>query len=458
MEIVKIINQCKFWILEKWNWLLLQKKWKLGVGAGALLSLIVILIVLYSGSANVATAEVMRGEFVIDIKTRGEIDAMNSTNISLPRIRRHMNLQIVDMVPEGTMVKKGDFLIQLDPSEMQQNVDEARDELANARAQLESEKATIESNMAQLQSQLEQEKYNYQQAELNLKMMEYEAEAKKQEYEIRMRKAEVALKQAREKIESQKIIDRATLKKAELAVRQAEAELREDERNLDALTITAPINGLVVYQEIHSGGEMKKVQIGDSPWHGMAVMKIPDMSTMMARTTVNEVDIADVQKGNNVIITVEALEGKQYYGHIERLATLARRERETNIKVFDVDAVIDSSDGELRPGMTCECRIITGRIPDVLYVPLQSVFQKEGQTVVYVMKSSGPKKRAVKVGRKNSDYIVIEEGLEEGERICLRDPTKPVQHLGGEEGETEAPTAAPSPGKEESSGDVQMFF
>lgn len=452
MHLMKTIDQCKDWILKQKNWLFQQKKWKMATGGGVLLILIVWMVILLSGSTSIATTQVMQGEFIVDIQTRGEIDALKSTNITLPRMRRRMSLQIVDMVPEGTVVKQGDFLIQLDQSEMQQNVDEARDELANARAQLESEKATIASNMAQLQSQLEQEKYNYEQAELNLKMMEYEAEVKKQEYEIRMKKAEVALAQAREKIESQQIIDRATIKKAELTVRQAEAELREDERNLNALTITAPINGLVVYQEIYSGSEMKKVQIGDSPWPGMAVMKIPDMSTMMARTTVNEVDIANVQKGNNVIITVEALEGKTYYGHIDRLATLARRERETNIKVFDVDVVIDSTDDELRPGMTCECRIITGRIPDAVYVPLQTVFQKDGQTVVYIMKSSGPKMKEVRVGPKNSDYIIIEEGLDAGDRICLRDPTKPVQTMGGEEGATEAPTAAPSPREEESSG------
>ena len=99
-------------------------------GGGVLLVMLFLLIIVVSGSSDVATVEVMRGEFVIDIKTRGEIDALNSTNISLPRIRRRMSLQIVNLAPEGTIVKKGDFLIQLDQSEMQQNVDEAKDELA----------------------------------------------------------------------------------------------------------------------------------------------------------------------------------------------------------------------------------------------------------------------------------------------------------------------------------------
>jgi len=399
---------------------------------GAVLLLLIIFLVTIPGSIHIATARAQRGEFIIDINTTGEIDALNSTNISIPRMRRRMTLQIVDMVPEGTIVKKGDFLLQLDPSEAQQKVDDAKDELANAKAQLESEKATIASNMAQLESQLELEKYNYEQAKLNLKMMQFEAEAKKQEAELNMKKAEVALAQAKERIASQNIIDKATLMKAELKVRQAEASLREAQQALSKLTIKAPIDGLVVYKEIWSGSTMKKVQVGDTPWPGFPVIEIPDLSIMQAKTTVNEVDINKVKKGQNAVITVDALEGKVYYGKITRIATLARREESTNTKVFDVEITIDSTDGLLRPGMTCGCRIITDRIKDALFVPLQAVFQKEGQTVVYVMSSRTPKKRVVKVGQKNSNYIIIKEGLKEGESVCLRDPTIPLEEIGGE--------------------------
>lgn len=398
----------------------------------ALAVLIILILLIIPSSFDVATAEVLQGEFIVDLVTRGEIDALNSTNISIPRMRRRMSLQIVDMAEEGTNVKKGDFLLQLDTSEAQQRVDEHADELENAKAQLESEKATIASNMAQLESQLESEKYSYEQAELSLKMMQFEAEAKKQEYELNKKKAEVALAQAKEKIESQKVIDKATLLKAELAVRQAELELKETEQALDQLTMRAPIDGLVVYKEIWSGSGLKKVQIGDSPWPGMPIVGIPDLSVMQSKTTVNEVDISRVERGQNAIITVDALEGATYYGSITRLATLARREEATNVKVFDVEVTIDSTDGRLRPGMTCDIRLITGRLENALHVPLQSVFQKEGKTVVYVAGTGMPRMREVTIGEKSSDRIVIEEGLEPGENVCLRDPTRPLEDLGGE--------------------------
>ena len=239
--------------------------------------------------------------------------------------------------------------------------------------------------------------------------------------------------------------------KAELAVRQAELELRESQQALEKLTLRAPRGGLVVYREIWGGSGMKKVQIGDTPWPGMPVVGIPDLSVMQAKTIVNEVDISKVEQDQNVIITVDALEGATYYGKITRLAALARREESTNVKVFDVEVTIDSTDGALRPGMTSECRLIIDRIPDAVSVPLQSVFQKDGKTLVYVMGAGGARAREVVVGPKSSDRIVIEEGLEAGEHVCLRDPTVPLEEIGGES-EPTVPTSQPKPTSSRRSG------
>jgi len=425
--------------------------------AGGIIVLLILLAWIVPKSVNIATAEVIRGEFIIDLGIRGEIDAMNSTNISVPRMGHRMSLQIVEMAEEGAIVKKGDFLIQLDTSEAVQKVEEGKDELANARAQLESEKATIASNMAQLESQLESEGYSYEQAELSLKMMQFEAEAKKQEYQLNMKKAEVALAQAKEKIKSQSIIDRATIMKADMNVRQAAIELKEAEERLDKLTLRAPIDGLVVYKEIWSGSGLKKVQVGDTPWMGMPVIGIPDLSVMQAKMTVNEADISKLEKGLNALITVDALEGKAYYGKITRVAALARREESTNVKVFDVEVTLDSTDGELRPGMTCGCQIITGRIQDAMSIPLQAVFQMEDTTVVYVMGSRSAKMREVMIGDNSMDRIVIMSGLEEGELVCLRDPTIPLNEIGGES-ESVAPVSKPKTSTSQRRPSVRMIM
>ncbi len=409
----------------------MKKRTWIIIGSAAIIIFLLVFFVMPK-SVDIATAATTRGEFIMQLSLRGEIDALNSMDVAVERMRRRVSLQIVDIVPEGTMVKKGDFLIQLDTAEAEQSVTDAEEALENAIAALESEQASIASNMAQLQSSLESQEYSYQQSELNLRSMQFEAEVKKQEAELSMKQAEIALAQARERIKQQQIIDQTTIKKAELNVRQAELEVEEAKQALEMLTLRAPIDGLVVYEEMFTTSGRRKVQIGDTPFAGMPIIKIPDLSVMIVTGTIKEADINRIERGQNVIATVEALEGKTYYGTLTRVAALARRDESTNTKVFDIEATLDSTAGELRPGMTCNMTIITGRIANVLSVPLQSVFQKEDTTVVYVMGSRGPSLREVAVGTQSSDRVVVEEGLQEGELVCLRDPTVPLQELGGE--------------------------
>ncbi|MFQ6003808.1 MAG: efflux RND transporter periplasmic adaptor subunit, partial [Candidatus Zixiibacteriota bacterium] len=203
------------------------------------------------------------------------------------------------------------------------------------------------------------------------------------------------------------------------------------QEELEGLTLKAPIDGLVVYNEVWGPSGRQKVKAGDTPWPGQSIIEIPDLASMYVKTSVNEVDINRLDVGQQVIIKVDALPDLTLYGKVSRIATLARLEKGTNTKVFDVDVTIEGTNPNLKPGMTASCQIITDRIPDALYVPVESVFEKEGKTVVYVLTSSA-KSREVEVGQKNSDYIVIKKGLKEGERVTLRDPTKPLEELGGE--------------------------
>ena len=398
--------------------------------AAVIIIILGVILAIGAGAPNIATASAEFGEFVIDINESGEIKAVKSVSVSVPR-RVRGNLRIMALAEDGAMVEKGDFLVQFDTSEAQQRVDERENELANAQAELASLNANIASTMASLRSSYETQKYSYEQAKLRYEQMRYEAEAKRREQELGLKKADIALAQAKEKIESQKIIDAANITKAELKVRQAQMNLKQAKGDLQGLTLTAPIGGMVVLKEIWSPNGMAKVKVGDTPWRGMELVEIPDLSQMMIETKVNEVDISRVSEKQQVIITVDALHGPTFYGTVSRVATLATRERGSDVKVFEVEVTIEGADPRLKPGMTAQCQIITDRIPEKLYVPLECVFTKDDTTVVYV-KKGGFEKRAVKVGAKNSDYVVIEKGLAKDEFVALRDPTLPLEELGGE--------------------------
>jgi RND family efflux transporter MFP subunit len=358
------------------------------------------------------------------------MEAKSSVTVSVPD-RVYGDVRIVKVVDDGAMVKEGDFLVQFDTSEAENYLTDRQNDLDNAVADLASTKASIESNMKQLESSYKTQQYSYEQSKLRYEQMKYEAEAKRREQELNFKKAEIALKQAEEKIESQKIIDQANIAKAEVRVKQAEMRYKQAKERLDALTLRSPKAGLVVLQEIYnwSTRTRDKVKVGDTPHRGMVLVSIPDLSVMLVKAQVNEVDISRVELGQRAVITLDALPGPTFYGTVTNIATLAHRDEGSDVKVFDVEIIIDENDPRLKPGMTAQCTIVTGRISDVLYVPLESVFEKEDTTVVYV-KDSGFRQRPVKVGRKNSDFIIIEDGLKEREEVALRDPTIPLENLG----------------------------
>ena len=214
---------------------------------------------------------------------------------------------------------------------------------------------------------------------------------------------------------------RADVDKAKVEVKRAEDKVNLAQKELDEMTMMAPIPGLVVYLEIWKGGSMGKVQEGDSPWPGQGLIDLPDLSEMMVKATVSEVDANKVDTGQAVDVSLDAFPGKIYRGVVTRKGTLARKkDYNSNINVFDIEVGITEHDDNLKPGMSASCKIIVNRLADVVSVPLEAVFEKSGQTVVYLRNKS---RREVTVGRKNDMSVEIVNGLAGGESICLIDPT-----------------------------------
>lgn len=415
----------------RWNMLNRLGKWRWLVLAGAgLVILLVVWIVRSAAVPDLATTMVTDGEFIIDIKEKGELFAVKSVSVGVPSTVRG-SLRVVSLVDDGTMVKEGDFLVQFDTSEATQDLEDRKNDYESALAELSSLQANIKSTMAQLQTSYETQKYSHEQAKLRYEQMKYEAAAKQREQELNLKKAELALDQAKGKLESQEVINRADLTKADLKVKQAKLRLDQKQQELTNLTLRAPIGGLAVLQEIWGASGRAKIKVGDTPWRGMTLVEIPDLSQMMIKAKVNEVNISQVRSGQLVIANVDALPGSEFFGQVRSVATLATRERGSDVKTFDVEIVLDGTDPRLRPGMTAQCRVITDKLTDKLFVPLEAVFQKEDTTVVYVKRTSF-QQRKVKVGQKNSDFIIIEAGLKKGELVSLHDPELPIQEIGGQ--------------------------
>jgi len=281
--------------------------------------------------------------------------------------------------------------------------------------------------------------------ELRQERMRFEAEAARREVELEVIRARLGVEQAREKIETQKIIDTEERFKLELKIRQVRNDLNAALKDMDKLTLKAPAPGLVVYRRNWSTDA--KVQVGDNPWPGMPLIELPDLSRIVAETQINEVDVSKVAVEQDVIVTLDAFPERSFTGKISSIATLAtEKERRSSVKVFPVEAVLDQSDPIMKPGMTVKVEVVVERIPDVIHVPLEAVFERGDGMICYVSTNGSFNEREVTLGKRNDNFVVVEEGLEEGQRVALRDPNMPLEAIGlpDDSGADDAPPPSPA--------------
>lgn len=370
-----------------------------------------------------ATHTVKRGEFVSSVTETGELEAVQSRLIVAPLISwRFGALKITQIVEDGTEVQEGSVLLQFDKNEIQKNVDEARAELDIARAELRKAQVKHQSEIEEKEADLEIARLNHRISELKLEQATFEAEIERKRIELDLEKAAIALEKAGQEIENKKSINIQEVSKLQLKVQQAQAKMDEAEEALEKLTVTAPSPGIAIIQKSWQTG--LKYQVDDQPYPGWPMIGLPDLSSMKADVMINEVDISKINVGQEVLIRLDAYPDSLYHGRVSEVASLGRnKDRDSKVKVFDTTILLEGHDQQLMPGMTVSAEVIVERIPDVLFVPLEALFTREGASIVYVRKGGEYEARSVTPGRENDDYVIITEGIEEGEDVALFDPT-----------------------------------
>jgi HlyD family secretion protein len=367
----------------------------------------------FTKSVDIPTAKVRRGELLIAQQVSGEVNAARAFTISAPRVR---NLQITWMAPEGSHVKPGDPVIKFDAT---QQITDLNDQQSNLKIQ--------QANLDRVQQE-----YTIQKKNLEIELLKAQRVYDEQKHEAPKMAEEARLQLELAQLNSSAKMQQleSDVQKANLEVQRAQDQVTMSERELAQLTINAPIPGMVVYLEIWKGSNMAKVQEGDSPWPGQGIINLPDLTDMVVEGTISEIDASKIDSGQEVIVSVDAIPDKKFNGTVLRKSTLAhQKDYNTKINVFDVTVAITDKDEQLKPGTSASCRVVVDRMADVVAVPLESVFEKDGKTVVFL---ESKKPIEVTVGRRSDMEVQIVSGLDGEETICLVDPTLKEQALPGD--------------------------
>ena len=379
----------------------------------------------------VETYEIERGEFVNSVTVSGELEAISSKVVTAPSISwRFGNLKISRIVEDGAQVEEGDFMMQFDAREVEKGVIDAQAELEIAQAELRKAQANHQSEDESMEIDLEVSKISHQIAQLNLEQATFKAAIDRQQIEFDLDNAAINLKKAEQELENKKRINREVIRTLELKVEQVQDKLDEANETLAKLTVTAPAPGIAIIRKSWYTGN--KFKVDDEAYPSQAMIGLPDLSRMQVKVQINEMDISKIELEQEVVVTLDAYPDTAFAGSITDVATLARtKSRESRVKVFDAVAELEGSDEKLMPGMTISCEIVVERLPDTLFVPLEAVFRRENETVVYLRDGGEFVERVVSTGLENDNYTLVAAGLEKGDHVALTDPTSPLDRETG---------------------------
>ncbi len=370
--------------------------------------------------------EAQRGQFDIIVITTGELQAENSTDITGPefaqsRMIRAMDIKIQDLVPEGTEVKEGDYVATLDRTSFDNSLKDELERLTTYETNLEVKILDTAVTLSNLRDNIKNLRFAVEEANITLQESKYEPPTTIRQAEIAVDKANRSLEQSIRGYElkvEQARSDMRTIKNQLTEQRQRVADLQTV---LSKFIITAPSSGMVIYKRDRSGAK-RKVGSSVSPWDNV-VATLPDMTSMISKTYVNEIDVSKVKTNQKVEIIVDAFPEKKYTGTVTSVANIGEQLPNADAKVFEVFIKVEGTDLILRPSMTTGNKIITKTISDVTYIPLESVMTG-ADSIPFVYLKNGTKQIVV-LGESNENNVVAEQGIEPGTQIYLNAPEEP---------------------------------
>jgi len=367
--------------------------------------------------------EVSRGSFEISVLTTGELVAENFVEIKGPAFGqgndvRSTNVRITDLIPEGTEVKKGDYVASLDKTELDNEIKNIRERITTFEQELEMMVLDTAVQLNSLRDMITNQIHVVDEAEMRVRNSKFESPMTQRDAEIDFDQAKRVLDQVNRSYTLRLAQTEVNINNRKMWMKRMQRRLADYEDVLRDFTITAPEDGMIIYYRNRFGMKRKvgqSINVVDR-----IVATIPDLSVMLSKIYISEVEISKIKPGQQATITVDAFPEKSYTGAVKSVANIGEKLPNTDSKVFEVLIRIDGTDFNLRPSMTTNNKIMINSYNEVTYVPIECVHTgTDSIPVVYTEKGF---RQAVTLGESNDKFVIVENGLEPGTKIYIEVP------------------------------------
>ncbi len=367
-----------------------------------------------------------QGPFRVSVTTTGSLQAKAATSILGPEAARQVHLfqmKIQQLIPEGTQVKEGDFVAELDRSEIAEKIEEVRlalqqseSEYVQAKLDTSLSLSTARAQLVRLRSRMElakikkaesiyEPKSEQRQAEMDLQEVINEHELESKSYLTQTQLAKGSVQRAFNRLEHD---------------RQIHAKMVDLEKQF---TILAPASGMVIYKRdwqgspLTTGGQV-------NAWDPV-IATLPDFSLMESITYVNEVDIEKIKVGQTAEVRLDAQNGKVLIGEVSQIANIGEQTDRREGTVFRIVIDIVSADSTLRPALTTSTTILVDEHEAALSLPLESVHTADSISFVFIRDNGHTYRKEVLIGLTNENEAEILSTLDPEIQVYLTTPQDP---------------------------------
>lgn len=369
---------------------------------------------------------VQRTAFVDMIVMEGTTEAQSSVNIPTPD---DLAGSISFILENGTHVKAGDTVCIIDSPDAETEYDERCKNLESRLAELEKLTANQELERALLEANIRSSEAEAILAEYDSVQMQYMSPTARRIQELQLERAALSRSRYQRQLAAQDVMDKAEVMRLKSRIARDRRRMEEAKKIVDSRVVLAPSDGIFLRGKVPWGSREEHV-VGTMLHRPLLVGTLPDVSKMRVKLQIPEAEYKRISEGDMVEYSFDAMPDNKGWGRIVKLASVGKeRTKGSPVKVFDVEASVDSVRQPLDPGISAICRIYMQRKPNVLVVPMVCIHQVDSQKkVVYVKKRFSFKEREVTLGLSSQKEAIITEGLSEGDVVTLLKPKKNRTH------------------------------
>jgi len=384
-------------------------------------------------STDVPTAIVKRGDLEMKVFATGELKASHTQMLTAPPIGGGA-LQLTHLVHTGAAVKKGELVMEFDPTEQLYKLDQNRSELLQAEQEITKAKADAAVVAAQDKVALLKARFDVRRAELDVQKNELVSSIDARKNQLALEGAQRVLAELEQDVKSRSLSNQATIQLAQEKRNKAKLAMDQAEDNIKKMRIVSPMDGLVAVDKnadifggmMFGGMALPEYREGDQVQPGRTVAQVIDPNGMELVAKVGELERNGIKEGASVDFQLDAFPEMNFHGTVKTVGGSNTRQfwDDDTASKFEVSITFASTDPRIRPGLTAHVFINGEPQKNVVYAPRQAVFLKDSKRLVYVRNGSNFDPHEVKIHAQNESRAAI-EGISAGTEIALVDPTAP---------------------------------